>query len=168
MMKIKQDKAGFTLLELMVVIAIFCIIVMIGTPNYLAYREKSHVSDAARGIYSICQYAKMQALKRSDFEFIKIEPTFIESFHYDNSNLVSNRYYYNNITRDIPAAFSGGAHSEGNSFNFAFGEKGWIFTGDDEDKLGRVTATNTITVENSSKSIGVKILLSGLILLENS
>lgn len=55
-------KGGFTLIEMMITIAIIAIISAITVPNYIRHRNNQQVSRAAREIYSALQSAKMTAI----------------------------------------------------------------------------------------------------------
>ncbi|MFZ2633283.1 MAG: GspH/FimT family protein [Desulfosalsimonadaceae bacterium] len=57
----KQD--GFTLIELMIAIAIIAILSAVAVPNYIRYRNNQQVILAAREIYSALQSAKMSAIR---------------------------------------------------------------------------------------------------------
>ena len=48
-----SDKKGFTLIELMIVIAIIGILSAIAIPNFLSYRKKGMDSAAAKDFYSL-------------------------------------------------------------------------------------------------------------------
>lgn len=58
-------KDGFTLIELMIVIAIIAILSAIVVPNYISHRNNQQVTRAAREIYSVLQDAKMKAINEN-------------------------------------------------------------------------------------------------------
>ncbi len=58
-----EKSSGFTLIEMMVVIAIVGILSAIAIPNYISHRNNRQVSRAAAQIYSALQAAKMTAVR---------------------------------------------------------------------------------------------------------
>ena len=60
--KMRKD-SGFTLLELMVAIAIVAIAASIAVPNMISWPAKHRMSGAAREIYSAMQYTRLMAVK---------------------------------------------------------------------------------------------------------
>ncbi len=58
-----RKNSGFTLLELMVAIAIVAIAASIAVPNMISWPAKHRMSGAAREIYSAMQYARLRAVK---------------------------------------------------------------------------------------------------------
>lgn len=60
----KTADQGFTLVELMVVVAIIAIIASIGTTALLSYLPQMRLKSAARDVFSTMSQAKMEAIKR--------------------------------------------------------------------------------------------------------
>ena len=58
-----QKESGFTIMELIVVIAILAIMAGIAIPNMIPWPAKHRMSGAARNIYSALQYARLRAVK---------------------------------------------------------------------------------------------------------
>ena len=63
--KTMRDNTGFTLIELMVVIAVIATLTAISVPNFLAYLPNARLKSAARELYSNMQLAKMGAIKQN-------------------------------------------------------------------------------------------------------
>lgn len=58
-------KAGFTLVELMVVISIFAILTAIAVPNVSAWLANHRLSSSARDVYSMLQLSRLRAVKEN-------------------------------------------------------------------------------------------------------
>jgi len=54
---------GFTLLELMVAVAIFAVLSAIAVPNYIGWLPKHRLNQAASALYSDMQKARMEAIR---------------------------------------------------------------------------------------------------------
>jgi len=59
----KHNNAGFTLIELMIVIAIFAILSAIAVPNMIGWRERAKLSGAAENLRGDLQWAKIRAIR---------------------------------------------------------------------------------------------------------
>jgi type IV fimbrial biogenesis protein FimT len=60
-----KENKGFTLMEVMIVIAIIAIITAIAIPNIFAYLPKHRLNQGAREVYSALQYARLRAVKEA-------------------------------------------------------------------------------------------------------
>jgi len=61
----RKSVSGFTLVEMMIVIALIGIIAAIASPNFFAYRENTNLKEAARDISSEILYWKQRAVSDS-------------------------------------------------------------------------------------------------------
>lgn len=59
----KKNESGFSLFELMVVIAIISILSAITIPNFLSYRDSANLRGAAFNLKSDLELAKMRAIR---------------------------------------------------------------------------------------------------------
>ena len=60
-----REDSGFSLVELIVTIAIIAILTLVAVPNLMSWVPKNHVKDAAQDLYSNIQMAKMEAIKHN-------------------------------------------------------------------------------------------------------
>lgn len=56
---------GFTLIEMMIVIAIFAVLAVVITPYFLDYRDRSQVKGDAVGLRAAFETAKLRAIKHN-------------------------------------------------------------------------------------------------------
>lgn len=64
-LRLKNKNSGFTLVELMVVIAVIGIMAGIAIPNFFSFLPKSRLRSAARDIVSCLQEMKLRAIKEN-------------------------------------------------------------------------------------------------------
>ena len=94
--KLRKDRKGFTLIELMIVVAIIGILAAIAIPNFLKFQAKSKMSEAKTNlgaIYTgeIAYFGEQNAY--SDFNAINWSPSGTPRYHFalgawaDNNNL---------------------------------------------------------------------------------
>jgi type IV fimbrial biogenesis protein FimT len=72
MSKTRQVESGFTLLELMITVAVLAILIAVGGPSMLRAAEKRETVSATEEIYSQLQFARSEAVARSDEVFANI------------------------------------------------------------------------------------------------
>jgi type IV fimbrial biogenesis protein FimT len=58
-----RKKSGFTIIELMVIIAIISILATVAIPNFFQWRPKRQLSAATKDVFAAMQYARSRALK---------------------------------------------------------------------------------------------------------
>jgi len=62
-----RKNSGFSIMPLLVVIAVIAIIVSIGIPSLLSYRQKAQLGKATRYVYADLQRTKMEATRNNRF-----------------------------------------------------------------------------------------------------
>ena len=56
--------SGFTLIELIITILVMAILLGIGVPSYMSFKEDNALLGAAQAVYSDMQFARSEAIKR--------------------------------------------------------------------------------------------------------
>jgi|LGVE01.1.fsa_nt_gb type IV fimbrial biogenesis protein FimT len=65
-MRLCNTKSGFTLIEMMIVIAIMAVFAGIATPNFLSYMPKYRLNGAARQVMGDLMAARMNAVSQNN------------------------------------------------------------------------------------------------------
>lgn len=79
-----KTKSGFTLIEVMVVLAVIAILSTIAIPNFSSWRTNMYVKAAARDIYSSMQEARLLAVKENSSTAIVFDTTNSRYYLCDN------------------------------------------------------------------------------------
>ena len=69
-----RNSSGFTLLELMVAIAIFTIVAAVAIPNYLGWLPKRHLQSSAVDVQGAIVLAKMTAIRENTDVVLTFDP----------------------------------------------------------------------------------------------
>jgi prepilin-type N-terminal cleavage/methylation domain-containing protein len=83
-----RNEEGFTLVELIIAIAIVSVVIVIAVPNIVVWRQNAEIRGAARDVYSYFQKAKIEAIKRKTFCTITFSPDGFMIYADSNKNLV--------------------------------------------------------------------------------
>ena len=84
----QRNSQGFTLAEMIIVMAIIFIVSAVAIPNILLWREKAQLSQAARDVYSEFQRAKIRAAQENSYCSILFDSAKFLVFVDANKNIV--------------------------------------------------------------------------------
>ncbi|RZB30603.1 MAG: type IV fimbrial biogenesis protein FimT [Desulfobacteraceae bacterium Eth-SRB1] len=106
-MRLFNKQSGFTLIELIVIIAILAVFAGIAVPNFLSYIPKSRLNGAARQVMGDLMAARMKAVKENN----RFRVFFLSDNHHykilddDNNNNAEDSGEWTNI-KDIQSEYS--------------------------------------------------------------
>ena len=155
---------GFTLAEMIIVIAIIFVVSAVAIPNILQWREKARLGQAARDIYSEFQRAKIRAAQENSYCSILFDSAKFLVFVDANRNIIydggetvvktKNWSDYGNVTLD-------GSQGGGDGLTFSNPSNGVAFsaTGIPINSLGGL-GMGTVHLRNS-RGDTASIVLSG-------
>jgi prepilin-type N-terminal cleavage/methylation domain-containing protein len=143
--KTMRKDSGFTLIELMVVIAIIGVLCAIAIPNFLNWLPKQRVGSAARAVMSAVEFARSNAIKTNADVTV--------NFDFDNDSLTVTNSSATLRTRQMPADVDlqdGEVDGLGDSVTF----NGHGFS----DESGEVVVENT---KNATLRRSINLTLGG-------
>lgn len=138
-----QRQRGFTLMELMVAVAVSMIVLAVGTPSFLSWLPTMRLSSAARQIATDLQVARMKAISQN--------ASYTVTF-----NTSSATYTYGSDSRDIGQQYPGISIASVSPSNPVFTPR------------GTAGGSVTITLDNGSAQKVVCVKTVGRVNVENS
>ncbi len=165
----RHRQAGFTLLELMIVIVVIAILTAIAVPNIINWLPNYRLKAAARDLYSNMQKAKMEAVKRNVTVVLDFVPATnrYEMFVDDGAGVSGNA---NNFTRDSGETLLGTFGMPNDvtlsSASFSFGTQKAGFNSRGLPASRRIG--NVILLNNNSRYYKATLSSAGNIKLEMS
>jgi len=88
--KLKGSSLGFTLIEIMIVIAVVGILAMVTVPKYQALTDHYHLESSAQIVAKQLRNAKQYAMDRRTYVYVMFNSTTVQLFYADaNQNCIS-------------------------------------------------------------------------------
>ena len=139
---------GFTIVELLVVLAMGGILVGAAVPSLLAYVQSKNLDGAARVIWGDLQSARMEAIKTNQSVTVQFASTTLYSFSFVDGVGVTHTFW-RNLGQDYPGVTV--ALDAGNTLTFRS-------TGS-----GQPGVTRTVTVTGPSGALSFQVSWTGRI-----
>ena len=150
-MSISSKQSGFTLIEMMIAVAIAVVLIGIAISNYLEWLPISRLNGAARQVMGDLMWARMQAVSQNN----RFRVFFLNNHEYqildddDNDNTVDSGEWTQ--TKDIQQEYSDVTFSA--TANPIFYPRGTAWG-------------STITLSNLAGTADVKVAISGRVMIE--
>jgi prepilin-type N-terminal cleavage/methylation domain-containing protein len=156
-----NNKKGFTLIEVMVVVALIAILSGIALPNAIAWRSNAKLSSTVREIMADLQLAKMEAIKRNR----NVEAVFTTGKGSNSTikDLATNQILSgNSYSADIEVTIVEGERFIFNSRGLPVDENNKPVGHDDDDKTEL-----QIKLTNGTRDITVEVSMAGNIYVQS-
>lgn len=163
-----RKKNGFTVVELLIVIALIGIISGIGIPNFLTWLPKYRLKGAARDLYSNLQLARVGAIKANKTWAIVFDEggnKYTIYSDYGGANSVQNTIELSDYKSDITyGSGSASTESDGGALGdlITYSNDRVEFSSKGTANVGNVYLTNV----RNDNCFEVGTLLSGVVLLQ--
>jgi type II secretion system protein H len=135
-----KKTAGFSILELLIVIAVIAVVSALVTPNIISWRNNAKLRGAAGNLKADLEMAKVNAIKENNFVAIKFVGDSYEVFVDKSDDGTRDADEPLLKTRTLPAGVA-----------FDFSHPNWTFTSHVAKFNGRGTADNGTAILTNAK-----------------
>jgi type IV fimbrial biogenesis protein FimT len=144
-------QAGFTMVELMIVIAVIAILTAIAVPNIINWLPNYRVKAAARDLFSNMQKARMQAVKENKNIVTRFDASINPGFYYFDTN---------NDNAYTPSEYKIDLSTYGSGVDYGTGSATSNWNGDNCTQAASITFNSrgtsnsrTVYIQNKNKDI---------------
>ena len=158
-MRLRNKQSGFTLTELIIIIAIVAVFAAIATPNFLSYLPKSRLNGAARQVMGDLMAARMKAVSLNH----RVKVFFYSNHQYKICDDANNNGTVTDGEGDVQLK---DIHSNYHDVTISFKDdliKNPIFS-----PKGTASNRKNIKLTNSSGSKYIKIAITGRVKIDDT